>query len=60
MTSGNSLPTEQGASRAINALRDFRRDWRRWSAMERTCAVALSGLWALGVTVAIAADAHLL
>jgi hypothetical protein len=42
----------------MTALRDFRRDWRRWSAMERIFALALSGLWALGVTAAILADAH--
>jgi hypothetical protein len=43
----------------MTAIRDFRRDWRRWSAMERISAVALSGLWALGITAAILADARL-
>lgn len=48
------------ASPVMHALRDLRRDWRRWSAAERRCAAALSGLWVLGIAAAIAANAHLL
>jgi hypothetical protein len=41
-------------------VRDFRRDWRRWSAVERVCATLLSAIWIVGVTTVILADAHLL
>ena len=59
MIGRTAMPTARGAA-SPTAIRDFRRDWRRWSAVERVCVAALGGLWALGVTVAILADAHLL
>ena len=52
------IPTR--AEPSITAIRDFRRDWRRWSGVERVCATLLGGLWIVGVTTAILADAHLL
>jgi hypothetical protein len=45
---------------ATTAIRDLQRDWQRWSAAERVCAIALGGLWAAGLTMAILADTHLL
>jgi hypothetical protein len=41
------------------ALGYLRRDWRRWSLAERVSAIALGGIWAAGVTMAILADARL-
>jgi hypothetical protein len=45
---------------ATPLIGDFRRDWRRWNAVERICATLLSTIWIVGVTTAILADAHLL
>jgi hypothetical protein len=45
---------------AMSAVRNFQRDWQRWSAAERIFASVLSGLWVLGVTAAVLADVHLL
>jgi hypothetical protein len=53
-----AMPDRQRHVLAMTAIGDFRRDWRRWSAIERISAVALSGLWALGVTAAVLADAR--
>lgn len=44
----------------MTAVGDLCRDWRRWSATERVCAMVFGVLWATGVTTAILADAHLL
>jgi hypothetical protein len=43
---------------ATTALGYLRRDWRRWSTAERVSAIALGGIWAAGVTMAILADAR--
>jgi hypothetical protein len=54
------LPPAHGASAATRALRDFRRDWRGWSAAERIWAAALGSFSVLVVTtVIVAADARL-
>jgi hypothetical protein len=42
----------------MTPIRDLRRDWRRWSVLERVCATLLAGLWVVGVTTAILADAQ--
>jgi hypothetical protein len=49
----------QGRVPLTSAVSDVRRDWRRWSGVERICVIALGGLWAAGVMAAIFADAHL-
>jgi hypothetical protein len=46
-------------TRAQHPICDFRRDWRRWSAVERICATLIGSLWVVGVATAILADAHL-
>jgi hypothetical protein len=51
---GRAAADRGGAPMII--IRDLRRDWRRWSAAERVCAAALSGLWVAGITTAILAD----
>jgi len=43
----------------MTALRDFKRDWRRWGAIERICAAALAGLCAAGFTTTVLVHAHL-
>ena len=51
-----SLTMMPGAPRAdatVTAISDFRRDWRRWNAAERSCAAAFGLLWAAGVAIAI-------
>ncbi len=45
-----------GCALTMIIIRDLRRDWRRWSAAERVCAAALSGLWVAGITTAMLAD----
>ena len=46
---------DHGAASMI-IIRDLRRDWHRWSAAERVCAAALSGLWVAGITTVTLAD----
>ena len=45
---------------ASTDIEDFRRDWRRWSVVERVCATLLAGLCAASTTTAMLFDAHLL
>jgi hypothetical protein len=41
-------------------IRDFRRDWLRWTLGERLCAVVLGGLSLTGAATAMLFNAHLL
>jgi hypothetical protein len=45
---------------AMTMIGDLRRDWRRWSLVERACAAALTGLWAWGITTVMLVQAYLL
>lgn len=51
-------PKARPAPPAATAIRDLRRDWRRWNAAERLCALAFCGLWGAGVITAALADGH--
>jgi hypothetical protein len=39
-------------------MQDFRRDWRRWSAVERLVAAALLALVLIGAPTALALGTH--
>jgi hypothetical protein len=54
-----AVPIERSLP-AMTMMEDLKRDWRRWSVVERTCAAALTGLWASGITTAMLVYAHVL
>lgn len=58
VSDGAAGRTARRAPLVLMAVRDLRRDWRRWSAVERLCAIAFCALWGAGAMTAALADAH--